>query len=93
MARKGRLKSVPRDVEERPVRIKKYSYLFLIVCEDEKTERVYFEDFKAKIPEETIYLKAVGTGLDSKGVVERAMYEHYNYFLSRHPCRLNDSNA
>ena len=75
MARKGRLKSVSRDAEERPVRIKKYGYLFLIVCEDEKTERVYFEGFKAKIPEETIYLKAVGTGLDSKGVVERAIKE------------------
>jgi hypothetical protein len=47
----------------------------LIVCEDEKTERVYFEGFREKIPAETIYLKAVGTGLDSKGVVERAIKE------------------
>jgi hypothetical protein len=75
MARKGKLKSASRDTEERPVRINKYGYLFLIVCEDEKTERVYFEGFKDKIPEETIYLKAVGTGLDSKGVVERAINE------------------
>ncbi|HEX9511932.1 MAG TPA: RloB family protein [Puia sp.] len=75
MARKGKLKSVSRDAEERPVRIKKYGYLFLIVCEDEKTERVYFEGFKEKIPNETIYLKAVGTGLDPKGVVERAIKE------------------
>ncbi len=75
MARKGRLKSTSQDEERRPVRIKKYAYLFLIVCEDEKTERVYFERLREKIPEHTIYLRAIGTGLDPKGVVERSLAE------------------
>jgi hypothetical protein len=49
--------------------------LFLIVCEDQNTEPAYFKNFKAQIPEETIYLRPVGTGRDPKGVVEQAVAE------------------
>jgi hypothetical protein len=76
MAKRGKLKAfADKEPEERPIRIKKYKYLFLIVCEDENTECKYFEQFKVQIPEGTIYLKAVGTGRDPKGVVERAIKE------------------
>lgn len=76
MARKGKLKKIAKkEVKERPVRFKRYDYLFLIVCEDEKTEPSYFKKFKAQIPEETLYLRPVGTGRDPKGVVERAIQE------------------
>lgn len=45
MARKGKLKDSPENEQRRPIRIKRYGYLFLIVCEDQKTEKVYFEGF------------------------------------------------
>jgi len=39
MARRGTIgKQVIKEKDERPVRLRKYPYLFLIVCEDEKTE-------------------------------------------------------
>ena len=76
MAKKGKLKEFQeREIEERPIRLKRYQYLFLIVCEDENTEPTYFEQFKNQIPEETIFLKPVGTGRDAKGVVEQAIIE------------------
>lgn len=76
MARKGKLKKFHVvEKEERPIRIRRYKYLFLIVCEDENTEPTYFENFKTQIPEESIYLRPVGTGKDPKGVVEEAVIE------------------
>ncbi len=76
MARKGKLnKFEESELEERPIRIKKYKFLFLIVCEDESTEPKYFSNFKNQIPEETIFLKPVGTGRKPKGIVERAIVE------------------
>jgi RloB-like protein len=79
MAKRGHLKNIGQqreaDVEERPVRFRRYKYLFLIVCEDQKTEPAYFEQFKIKIPQDTIFLKPVGTGRDPKGVVEKAVEE------------------
>jgi RloB-like protein len=76
MAKRGKLKDFAKsETEERPVRFRRYQYLFLIVCEDEKTEPAYFEQFKTQIPPDTIYLKSVGTGRDAKGVVERAIIE------------------
>jgi hypothetical protein len=76
MAKKGKLKGRAKTEEpSRPERERKYKYLFLIVCEDEKTEPAYFERFKSKIPPGTLYLKPVGTGRDPKGVVEQAIYE------------------
>jgi len=53
----------------------KYPHLLLIVCEDGNTEPYYFRTFKEHIREETIFLKAVGTGRSSKGVVEQAIIE------------------
>lgn len=76
MAKKGKLKKFQAvEKEERPIRFRRYQYLFLIVCEDENTEPTYFENFKIKIPEESIYLRPVGTGKDPKGVVEEAVKE------------------
>ena len=52
MAKKGKLKKFQAvEKEERPIRFRRYQYLFLIVCEDENTEPTYFENFKIKIPE------------------------------------------
>jgi RloB-like protein len=76
MAKKGKVnKFQDRESDERPVRFRRYQYLFLIVCEDENTEPLYFTNFKEQIPEETIYLRPVGTGRDAKGVVEQAIKE------------------
>jgi len=79
MAKRGKIAKPNTSVsEERPVRLKKYKYLFLIVCEDQKTEPSYFEKFKSQIPEDSIFLKSVGVGRDPKGVVERAIIERDN---------------
>jgi RloB-like protein len=79
MARKGKLKNTQKNESEtRPERFMRYQYLFLIVCEDQNTEPAYFKNFISQIPEETIYLKAVGTGRDPKGVVEQAVKEKEN---------------
>lgn len=77
MARKGKLKlqKKHKDAIERPERLKLYRYLFLIVCEDEKTEPIYFQTFKSKIPPNTLYLETVGTGRDPQGVTEQAIQE------------------
>jgi RloB-like protein len=76
MAKRGKVKGVASEGRDgRPVRIRKYQYLFLIVCEDQKTEPAYFEKFRAQIPPQTIYLKPVGTGRSAKGVVEQALRE------------------
>jgi hypothetical protein len=64
-----------KDELSRPVRHRKYQYRFLVVCEDQNTEPAYFRAFKQQIPEETIYLLEVGTGLDPLGVVQRAVKE------------------
>lgn len=75
-SRKG-LKVRPREEADfaRPIKFRNYQYFFLIVCEDEKTEPAYFEKFEAQIPENTFFLKRVGTGLDPKGVIERTVAE------------------
>jgi len=76
MANKGRLKKVAKQLsEERPIRYRRYKYLFLIVCEDEKTEPSYFNEYLSDITADTIYLKPIGAGRDPKGVVERAIIE------------------
>jgi RloB-like protein len=78
MAKKGKVKKFQdQESEERPVRFRRYQYLFLIVCEDENTEPLYFKNFKEQIPNETIYLRPVGTGRDAKGVVEEAIKEKH----------------
>ncbi len=76
MARRGTLnKAELKEREKRPIRWRKYPHLFLIVCEDGNTEPYYFRTFEKHIPEETIFLRAVGTGRSSKGVVEQAIVE------------------
>jgi len=74
MAKRGKLSKDFEAVDKvvRPERVRHYAYLILIVCEDQVTEKVYFEAFKDKIPRETIFLTAVGTGLDPLGVVQHA---------------------
>lgn len=76
MARKGKLEERRiRDQEERPIRWRRYQYLILIVCEDEKSEPYYFRGFINEFPKETVFLREVGTGRSSVGVVERAIGE------------------
>ena len=79
MAKKGKIKQPNTEAQEiRPIRWRGYAQFFLIVCEDEATEPAYFRQFKAIFDElrpETIYLEAVGTGKDPKGVVEHAIEE------------------
>jgi hypothetical protein len=80
MARKGQIKqSTTRDTEERAVKWRKYPHLLLVVCEDESTEPYYFRKFKEEFekiyPNEKVFLRPVGTGRSSKGVVEQAIAE------------------
>ena len=77
MAKRGKIiKRTPsREIDERPIKWRKYAHLFLIVCEDEKTEKYYFDTFKNFFPAETLFLRTVGTGKSSKGVVEQSVIE------------------
>ena len=76
MAKRGIIsKKSLKDKDIRPVRWRKYPHLFLIVCEDKKTEPYYFERFIKEFPEETVFLRAVGTGMSSLGVVEQSLIE------------------
>lgn len=77
MAKKGslRAKAAEKAAIQRPERPRKYKYLFLIVCEDSITEPAYFRQFQQQIPEESIYLREIGTGRDPLGVVTRAIAE------------------
>lgn len=77
MARRGKLNKVESvEIIERPARSRKYTYYILIVCEDEKTEPEYFRRyqylFSKILPKETIYLRSVGSGRSSLGVVKYA---------------------
>jgi hypothetical protein len=79
MARKGNLdKKAARDLTKRPERLQRYKYIFLIVCEDERTEPEYFSQFINLFPPKTLYLKPIGAGRDSLGVVEKAIQEKEN---------------
>lgn len=76
MAKRGIIsKKSLKDKDIRPVRWRKYPHLFLIVCEDKKTEPYYFERFIKEFPKETVFLRAVGTGMSSLGVVEQSLIE------------------
>ena len=76
MARKGKVgKKATKGKDSRPIRWRKYPHLFLIVCEDEKTEPYYFKQFIRLFPEETVFLRAIGTGRSSLGVVEKSETE------------------
>ena len=77
MAKRGKLNKIKSVATiERPVRSRKYTYYILIVCEDERTEPDYFEKYQQLffkiLPRETIYIRPVGTGRNSLGVVECA---------------------
>ncbi|OCQ94375.1 abortive phage resistance protein [Oscillatoriales cyanobacterium USR001] len=76
MAKKGKLpRKATQEKIERPRRPRRYKYFFLIVCEDEKTEPEYFQQFVALFPDDTLYLKPVGTGSFPLGVVNQAIIE------------------
>jgi RloB-like protein len=66
---------------ERPIRWRRYGYLFLIVCEDEKTEPAYFHSFVELFPPETVFLRTIGAGRSSLGVVEKALEEKHTLWL------------
>jgi len=75
MAKKGQAKgrSRRREQEGRPIRWKSYKQYFLIVCEDEVTEPTYFKQFRDLFPENTLFLRTVGTGNDPLGVIQTAL--------------------
>lgn len=80
MAQRGKnnLRTDVAEFVDRPERISRYSQLFLIVCEDENTEPAYFNRIKEELPElpdETMFVKCVGTGRDQLGVVQQAIAE------------------
>ena len=61
MAKRGSVKQqVVKDEIERPARSRKYTYHILIVCEDENTEKYYFQRYADRFqniwPNETVYL-------------------------------------
>ena len=78
MAHAGKVKSrrgrTPAE-DKRPVRWHLYQHLVLIVCEDEATEKVYFEAAFPNLPENTVFVQPVGTGRDPLGVAEQAIIE------------------
>jgi hypothetical protein len=80
MARKGKLnnKQTESDIE-RPASNRKYTYHILIACEDQTTEPEYFKEYKdlfeAIWPKKTLFLKPIGTGRNSLGVVQQAIEE------------------
>jgi hypothetical protein len=77
MAKRNRINKQRHTVETvaRPVRIRRYQYYLLIICEDENTEPTYFNSFKEEFPKRTLYLESIGTGRDSLGVVEQSIVE------------------
>ncbi len=80
MAKKGKVKlKRSRTAIKRPIRYRKYQQFFLIVCEDEKTEPAYFEQFIDLFPEYTMFLKTVGTGNDPLGVVKASIEERERF--------------
>ena len=82
MARRGKLKKQETKEETlRPVRFRRYDHFFLIVCEDEKTEPYYFDTFAHEFPQETVFIRTIGTGKKPKGIVEQAMIEKEKFAL------------
>lgn len=76
MAKRGIVgKKSTKDRDQRPSRWRRYPHLFLIVCEDEKTEPYYFETFIKFFPDETVFIRAIGIGRSSLGVVEQSSFE------------------
>lgn len=88
MAKRGKIKNRKgrsRDKIKRPIRFRHYDQLFLVVCEDEKTEPNYLKKYLNVLPENTLYLECVGTGKDPLGVVQEAVLVIKN--LSEHAKR------
>lgn len=82
MARRGKLtKQKTKDETIRPVRFRRYDHFFLIVCEDEKTEPYYFDTFVQKFPNETVFLRTIGTGKKPKGIVEQSIIEREKFSI------------
>jgi hypothetical protein len=82
MATKGKLKkSKTKEFDIRPLRPRRYDMLMLIVCEDENTEPYYFRQFKKLFPENTVYLRELGTGKKPKGIVEQAIIEREAFLI------------
>ncbi|WP_448519994.1 RloB family protein [Rhodoflexus sp.] len=76
MAKRGKLTGKEARSEiSRPIRWRKYKHFMLIICEDQKTEPAYFERFTLLFPPETVFIRTVGTGRKTKGIVEQAIRE------------------
>jgi len=76
MAKKGKLaQAKTKDDDVRPLRPRRYAMFMLIVCEDKNTEPYYFRQIKKLFPENTVYLREIGTGKKPKGIVEQSIVE------------------
>jgi hypothetical protein len=76
MAKSGKIgKAKTKNETTRPFRPRKYEMFVLIVCEDKKTEPFYFKQFKEMFPENTVFIREIGTGKKPKGIVEQAIEE------------------
>lgn len=53
----------------------------LIVCEDQNTEPYYFRQFKLLFPEETVYLREIGTAKKPLGIVEQTIIERERFSI------------
>lgn len=74
MAKKGKVKfPESREQIERSYHPRRHQYVFLIFCEDEKTEKAYFEEFNLLIPMGTIFLEVYGKGLGPLELVKFAI--------------------
>lgn len=72
------LKKLKRQKDKDRIEFKKIRRFILIVCEGEKTEPLYFEAKKKKLPKaviETTLTKVLGTGSNTTQVVELAQKE------------------
>lgn len=76
MAQRGKIKNkTTKEEDKRPFRPRRYERFILIVCEDQNTEPYYFRKIKELFPENTVYLREIGTGKKPKGIVETAIAE------------------
>lgn len=74
MAKGGRLtRKKGEDKIKKPFNAKKYEKYILIVCEDQNTEPYYFNQFKVLFPNNTVYVKNIGTGRKPLGIVKTAI--------------------
>lgn len=74
MATKGKVRlKQPKGSNRRKGKKRLYEYTYLIVCEDERTEKRYFEQFQDLFPEDKVSVCVLGSGRQWLQVVEYAI--------------------